>query len=166
MNKITFRLDTDFDLEFDFRLIGINSPLKNYRLCHFINKHTGINFMYGKEDHVDNRGNQKEKTPDELDYHVVPLLDKEKKCTKNHFKTYRYCTPDFEKEYYLISNRSEEGFYLLPEAAQFDEFLIIKHYINNEDILQLISEINHINEVVIAKEIDPKALKSKENLIF
>lgn len=166
MNKITFRLETDFDLEFDFKLIGISSTLKDYRLCHFINKHSGLNFVFGKEEPLDNRGNKKQYQKEELEYHIIFFTNKKKEKTAHHFKTYRYCTEDYEKEYYLICNRSLEGQFLLPETPNFDALLIIKHFIDNEDLSILLSDINQINGVLLVKEIDPKLLKSKENLIF
>lgn len=168
MNKIIqrIRLDIDFDSELEFQMIGINSHLKDYRLCHFINKKSNIELVFGKESHFDSLGNKKKKSEEDLDYHVVELSTKSKKPSKNHFKTYRYCEDDFEKEAYLISNKSEEGRLLIPEASHFDAFLIIKHYIDQDDFKKLLKNINAIKEVSIAKEIFPKTLKSKENLIF
>jgi len=55
---------------------------------------------------------------------------------------------------------------LIPENANFDYFLIIKHYIDDDDLKRIVDSINKIPEVVFAKEILPKKLKSKENLIF
>jgi hypothetical protein len=44
--------------------------------------------------------------------------------------------------------------------------MLIKHYIDEEDLEMLIERIRSIPEVMLIKEIDPTALKSKENLIF
>jgi len=166
LSKITFKLETDFDLELDFILIGISSVLRDYRLCHFINKYTGLKFVYGKEDYLDHNGNEKEKPKDELDYHILYETKKKKTPVENHFNIFRYHNASFEYEFYLLSNRSVEGAALIPEIISFDYFLIIKHFIDEEDLEALLENIKAIPEVLLAKEIDPTILKSKENLIF
>jgi len=156
----------DFELELDFSLIGISSPLRDYRLCHFMSKNTGLIFERGKENYIDHKGYLKDKDKDEMDYHIVFEKTKQKKTTKYHYSIYRYCDENFEFEYYLISNRSMEGNILLPELPNFDYFLMVKHYINQEDLSLIMDDIKRINEVLLVKELDPTSLKSKENLIF
>ena len=166
MSKITFKLETDFDLELDFVLIGISSVLRDYRLCHFINKHTGLQLVYGKEDYMDHNGHNKEKPKDELDYHILFESKKNKPVVKNHYNIFRYHNQTFDFEFYLLSNRSVEGAALIPEISSFDYFLMIKHFIDEEDLDALLENIKSIPEVLLVKEIDPTILKSKENLIF
>ncbi|TJY68286.1 IPExxxVDY family protein [Sphingobacterium alkalisoli] len=167
MNKITFKLETDFDLELDFILIGISSSLRDYRLCHFINKYTGLKFIYGKEDPIDHNNNLKNKSQEELDYHIIYEKSKSKKKDNiHHFPTYRYCNDSFEYEFYIMNNKSIENGFLVPEAANFDYFLIIKHFIDEEDLEKLIDNLKKVKDILLAKEIDPITLKSKENLIF
>ena len=157
----------DFELELDFSLIGISSTLRDYRLCHFMSKNTGLTFERGKENYIDHKGYLKDKDKDEMDYHIIFEKSKQKTATtKYHFGIYRYCDENFEFEYYLISNKSLEGSVLLPELPNFDYFLMVKHYINQEDVNALMEDIKKINEVLLVKELDPTALKSKENLIF
>ncbi|SFS59812.1 hypothetical protein SAMN05660206_103100 [Sphingobacterium wenxiniae] len=159
-------IDFDFDSELDFILIGISCPLRDYRLCHFISKYSSIEFVRGKEDYIDHKGYAKEKDKDEMDFHIVYEKTKLKKVSKSHFSMYRYCDENFEFEYYLLNNRSIEGTLLISELPNFDYFLLIKHYIDDEDLRGLIEEIKNIPEVLLAKELDPSSLKSKENLIF
>lgn len=167
MNKVTFKLDIDFDSELDFNLIGISSSLRDYRLCHFINKHTGLNFIYGKESPLDHNGNLKNKSPEELDFHVLyDTKGKSKIENIHHFQMYRYCCKNFDYEYYIINNKSQENGVLIPEVANFDYFMIIKHYIDSEDLMTLIDNMKSIDSIMLIKEIDPTILKSKENLIF
>ena len=163
MNKVTFKLDLDFDLELDFTLVGISSSLKDYRLCHFINKHTGLKFQFGKESPIDHNGNIKSKPQEELDYHIIT---EKSKTLNHHFPMYRYCCEHFEFEYYIINNKSLENGVLIPEIANFDYFMLIKHYIDSEDLIKLIDNLKTINEIMLVKEIEPTSLKSKENLIF
>lgn len=159
-------LDLDFDVELDFVLIGISSTLRDYRLCHFLYKHTGLAFIRGKEDYIDHKGYTKEKDKDEMDYHIVYERNKQKELLKHYFTIYRFCDDSFEFEFYILNNRSLEGTLLLPELPNFDYFLIIKHYIDREDVHRLLADIKAINEVILAKKLDPASLKSKENLIF
>ncbi|WP_246163457.1 IPExxxVDY family protein [Sphingobacterium humi] len=166
LSKITFKLETDFDLELDFILIGISTVLRDYRLCHFINKATGLQFVHGKEDYIDHNGNKKEKPQDELDYHILYESKKNKPSIQHHFITYRYNNQTYDFEFYLLSNKSIEGGTLIPEIMSFDYFLLIKHYIDEEDLEALMDNIKNIPEVLLVKEIDPTVLKSKENLIF
>ena len=165
MNKVTFKLDLDFDLELDFTLIGISSSLRDYRLCHFINKHTGLLFQFGKESPIDHNGNIKTKPQEELDYHII--TEKIKNNISTHsYPVYRYCCESFEYEYYIINNKSLENGVLIPEMASFDFFMLIKHYIDREDLNKMIDNLKSINEIMLVKEIEPTSLKSKENLIF
>jgi hypothetical protein len=91
---------------------------------------------------------------------------KNKPSIQNHFNIFRYHNPTFEFEFYLLSNRSVEGAALIPEISSFDYFLLVKHYIDDEDLDALLENIKSIPEVLLVKEIDPTILKSKENLIF
>ena len=144
VNKITF-LKAEFDLELDFKLVAINSTLKDYRLCHFINKLAGLKLQRAQEEHN--------------------ITDSAKKSTY-FFTLFEQVTEDYEIEQYLLSNKGIQGGLLIPENSNFDYFLIIKHYIDDDDLKRIVDSINKIPEVVFAKEILPKKLKSKENLIF
>lgn len=101
-----------------------------------------------------------------MDYHIIFENKKGKGKTSHHFTVYRCCNETFDYEYYLASNRSKEGGVLIPEATNFDYFMLIKHYIDEEDFQTLQKNIKNIHNILLVKEIDPTALKSKENLIF
>lgn len=140
MNKVILKLDFDFD----FVLIAISCTLKDYRLCHFINKHTGLELAKAK------------------DYSVfIPEFNEV--C---EFSCYQYFPEDFETEFYLFSNKGEDNGYLIPELRTTDYFIIIKNFIDDEDLESLIDGLNGIPDVVVATTIDPEKLKSKDNLIF
>ena len=166
MSKVTFKLETDFDLELDFVLIGLSSSLRDYRLCHFVNKHTNLQLTHGKEDYIDHKGIPKEQSRNEMDYHIIYEQKRGKTATTQHFKTFRYVNTTYDHEYYLISNRGEEGGLLIPEAPNFDYFILIKHFIDRDDLKNLIDSLKSVVDILLVKEIDPIILKSKENLIF
>lgn len=82
-----------------------------------------------------------------------------------YFSRYFYLIPESETEFYVLANKGTEGF-LVPEMKRVDFFLLIRNYIDKEDVRDIISGLNKIPEVLVAAEVDPRKLKSKENLIF
>lgn len=139
MNKITLK----YELDLSFKLIAVNCPLKDYRFCFFVNKYTHLDLV-------------------KVDDHETWIS----KQSSLFFSKYSYINPIQDTEFYLIGNKGIEGGYLIPEMRSMDYFLLIKEYIDEEDLIQMIDFLNQIEAVVVAKEIDPTKLKSKENLLF
>ena len=139
MNKITLKLELDFD----FIVLAITTSLKDYRLCFHLNKFSPANFIL----------------VDEL---ALPLSDNH---TVALFNRYTYLPENCETEFYLLSNKSSEGL-LIPEMNRVDYFLVIKNFIDKEDLEAWITHLKQIPEVLAAVEVDVKKLKSKENLLF
>lgn len=140
MNKVLLKSDFDYD----FILLAISCPLKDYRICHFINKFSGLEFEKAKD-------------------YILQLPPYSSVC---RFSTYRYFIEQTDTEFYLIANKGEEEGLLIPEMRNTDYFIIIKGFIDEEDLTGLIDAINAVPEVVVASEITPEKLKSRENLIF
>ena len=140
MNKVTLK----YELDLDFVLIAITSSLRDYRLCYFINKVTGL------------------KLQKMTDYEIgmPPPVG------SASFSLYANVDETDDTEYYVLANRGVEGGMLVPEMRHSDYFLIIKNFIDEEDLTELLDRIAAIAEVVSANEISPQKLKSKENLIF
>ncbi len=139
MNKLTLKLELDLN----FKLLGITCQLKDYRLCYYINKLTGLK-LAKTEDH-------------EIDYlNRQPLF----------FSRYLFVPPLGETAYYLLSNRGVSGGLLIPEMKGSDYFFLVKNFIDDENLATLHQAIVQIKEVLTATEIDPYKLKSKENLVF
>lgn len=141
LNKVTLK----YELDLDFILLAITSPLKDYRLCHYINKYTSLNLYKSETEHTVYLGNNNE---------------------ESHFSRFVYMENDAETEYYVLANRSCEGNFLIPELKTTDYFIVIKNFIDDEDLEALQEGLNAIPEVLVASEISPEKLKSKENLIF
>jgi hypothetical protein len=139
LNKLTLK----YELDIDFNLIAITSPLKDYRLCYYINKVTGLD-LYKVEDH-------------EI-------------WVESQRPTYfgRYTCEDVNNDtfYFLLNNKGVEGGILIPEMKVTDFFLLVKNAIDEELLQWQITQINNLADVVVASEIDPHKLKSKENLVF
>ncbi|MGV3683984.1 MAG: IPExxxVDY family protein [Daejeonella sp.] len=139
MNKTILK----FELDLDFVLIAITTQLRDYMLCYKINKQLGTDFT---------KINDLEmlfSTDEELFY----------------FSRYFYMIPESETEFYVLANKGTEGF-LVPEMKQVDFFLLIRNYIDKDELRDILSGLNRISEVLVAAEVDPRKLKSKENLIF
>jgi len=82
-----------------------------------------------------------------------------------YFSRYHYQIPETETDFFLLANKGTEG-YLIPEMKRVDYFILIKNYLDEEDMESFLDGINKIPEVVVAAEVNPEKLKSKENLIF
>ena len=139
MNRTTLK----YELDLDFVLLAITSPLKDYRLCFKVNKELQIDL---------NR-------LDDLE------LSLNAGSPTNYFSRYIYIEPHNEIEFNLLANKGTEGF-LIPEMKKVDFFLLIRNYIDSDELRQVIAGLNRIPEVLVAAEVDPKKLKSKENLII
>ncbi len=133
-----------FEIDLDFVLIAVTTSLKDYRICYLINKSLNFNFV---------------KTPDlQIDIYQgggAPVL----------FSLYHYNWETTETDFYFIANKGSDG-YLIPEMKKADYFLLIKNYIDETDLDNIISSLNKIPEIVAAVKIDPKKIKSRENLLF
>jgi hypothetical protein len=132
-----------FELDLDFVLIAVTTSLKDYRVCYLINKH--LNFNFTKSDDL------------AVDIHIgaAPV----------YFSLYQYSWEASETDFYFIANKGTDG-YLIPEMKKADYFIMIKNYIDEDDLDNLVSGLNRIAEIVAAVKIDPKKIKSRENLLF
>ncbi|MDB5116716.1 MAG: IPExxxVDY family protein [Mucilaginibacter sp.] len=132
-----------FEIDLDFVLIAVTTSLKDYRICYLINKHLNFNFVRTNDLSVDIHQGE-------------PAV---------HFSLFIYNWEASETDFYFISNKGSDG-YLIPEMKRADYFLMIKNYIDESDLDNLISSLNRIPEIVAAVKIDPKKIKSRENLLF
>lgn len=129
-------------LDFDFKLLAVTSPLKDYRLCFAINKFTGFDFRKAEDL--------------EISFKNTP---------KKFFSMYVYYPENIECEFIILANKGTEGF-LIPEMKEVDYFIIIKEFIDEEDMDLFLSQLKTIKEIQAVVELNPEKIKSKENLIF
>ena len=132
-----------FEIDLDFILIAVTTPLKDYRICYLINKCLDFNFTKSADLAID------------IYQGAAPV----------YFSLYHYNRGAGETSFYFISNKGPGG-YLIPEMKKADYFFMIKNYIDEADVEKLISDLNRIPEIVAAVKIDPKKIKSRENLLF
>ncbi|HEY1023945.1 MAG TPA: IPExxxVDY family protein [Sphingobacteriaceae bacterium] len=139
MNKLILKFEPDLD----FILIAITVPLRDYRFCYKLNKQ--VNREFCRIGELELQFNAEEE----------PFF----------FSRYYFQDQQTENDFYLLANKGSEGF-LIPEMKTVDYFLLIHGFFDEDDLQHLLTQINKIPEVLVAAEVDPKKLKSKENLIF
>ena len=125
-------------------LIAITSAQKDYRIGYLVNKYLSFNFIRVAD----------------LEVNIYP--------TSAHgvlFSMFEFYWEASETFFYLIANRGTDGL-LIPEMREADYFLMIKNYIDDTDLDDIINGLNKIPEIVAAIKIDPKKIKSRENLLF
>jgi hypothetical protein len=132
-----------FEIDFDFVLIAVTTSLKDYRVCFLINKYLNFNFVKNDDLEVD------------ISPGSEPVL----------FSLYRYSWETTDTDFFFIGNKGSDG-YLVPEIKSADYFLMIRNYIDDNELDTIVSSLNKIPEIVAAVKIDPKKIKSRENLLF
>lgn len=163
MAKHTLEIEYDFD----FLLIGISSHEKDYRICWALNNKLGLNLV--KQDSFE-------------------IKDK-KASTPSYFSFFNEVNEEAFREYSVIANFSEnkklaiaentlfgmddggssdhsENNLLIPEQKQMNYFFILRGELEDEEVNELLKQIKSIDIVLTAVRIDPKSLRSKQNLIF
>jgi len=138
LNRFTLK----YELDLDFVLVAITSSLKDYTLAFKINRQISHDFARMEDLSVPNASSG-----------------------HSFFSRYFYQLPESETDLFLLANKGTEG-YLIPEMKNVDYFILIRNFIDQEDLDHMLGGINRIPEVVVAAEVDPGKLKSKENLIF
>ncbi|MGF1922593.1 MAG: IPExxxVDY family protein [Bacteroidia bacterium] len=139
MNKTYLKLSLDLD----FVLIAITASLKDYTLCHKINKN--LEFDFEKID----------------DHEIYYNIDEDPLA----FSRYHFFVEEGEINYYLVNNRNSEGF-LIPEMNKVDFFMIIQQFLAKEDLDFILGRLNKLTDIQVAAQINPLKLKSKENLVM
>ncbi|MGB5262941.1 MAG: IPExxxVDY family protein [Lutimonas sp.] len=157
MSKI---LSIDFEYDHDYTLLGIHTPLEDFRLAFLINDKLELKLRKYKED-----------------------LDLYLKNEKSSFSIYIFDDTHKMMTWSLITNKnitketsiSQSGnlfddppiqSYLIPEKKQVDFFLKMDSQLAYEETKELINKIKTINQIVTLYTIDPNDLKSRDNLIF
>lgn len=136
-----YQLEVTYD--YSMLLIGISCHAKDYRLCWAVNQQLGLKLEKAEDD--------------------IEIIHKPKNRTSAH-SVYHYFDEENHTEYTLVQNKGDVGF-LVPEQHQADYFLLIRDNFDNE-LTDMIAKLRGIDFILMAFEVDPNALKSKENLIF
>ncbi len=100
-----------FEIDLDFVLIAVTTSLKDYRICYLINKYLNFNFI---------------KMPT---WRLIFCPGRD----RYFFQYIHYNWEASETDFYFIANKGSDG-YLVPEMRKADYFLMIKNYIDENDL--------------------------------
>ena len=132
------------DYEYDFRLIGLTTFLKGYRLAWEINRALSITLV--KQSDL-----------------VVGFKNKEEKS----FSYYAFQSPNNRLK--LFKNKASENdpgkYFLIPEFPHYD-FIILAAMDEQYSDQQLLDLLKTIPDVQLVARIPMEGLKSKSNFIF
>jgi hypothetical protein len=158
----------EIEYDYDFVLIGISSHEKDYRFCWALNNK--LKLELSKKESLE--------------------IKRKKQTTPSYFSFFTFDDKDQYKEYSVLANFSEskslaitedtlfgkagklkaddqrENEFLIPEHKQMNYLFVINGEMEDEEVQEIIRQIKEIDIVLTAIRIDPKTLRSKQNLIF
>ena len=138
MSKLVLELEYDFD----FFLLGVSSHVANYRLAWGMNQQFELDL----------------ERVDDIDLSFGPHK-------KGKFSLYRFDDEESYTTFHLIANRCNVG-YFIPELKQIDYFIQYWGPMSNKEMDNFKNELRKIPSVLTAIAINPKELKSRNNLLF
>jgi len=145
MSKL--KLNTD-GIEDDFfsgtHLLGIMTPVKNYRFIWQVNANTGFDFRLNTEVEIQLK----------------------RKGRNYFFSVYQFWQTECELEHFIYYNQFE-GEYLLPEFKHLDFLWLMRgNVITDEDFLSVQNKLKAIEGTQLVTELTQEKIKNKGNLIF
>lgn len=134
------------DYDYDFRLLGLISPAKDYKLAWCINKALAIKLIKNQDLKIEFVNNKQLI----ISNYIFETENSTLRLLKN--KTLEYTDPAFA--------------FLLPELKNFDYFIILEDEAGAFSLTDIITKIKNIPLIQYIAKLDTDKLKSKENLIF
>jgi len=129
---------------FDFELLGIVSPIREYRMAWLVNKELEINLVKA----------------DDLE---LEFLSSEKLEIAQYFLSLPHGFIQLLKNKAL--NSSQQLAYLIPELKNLDYFLLVQDETEQLDLSNFMEKLSRNPLVQSIVRIDISKLKSKENLL-
>ncbi len=159
-----YKLVLGDDIKDEFTLIAIHCTVEAYKMAYLINNHLALQLHRLREDLEFSKVNVEITFPqfefeDNNEYITYNLL-------ANKCKTISAGTVASGE---LFEEESSEEFvthYVLPELKTVDFLLKITSDYKQVSLRKLLLDINEINEVISAYNIETNTLRSKNNLIF
>ncbi|GAB2993202.1 IPExxxVDY family protein [uncultured Cyclobacterium sp.] len=133
-----------FETTFDFDLLGLVAPLKDYKLAWLINTTLGIRLK---------------KTED---YHLEFLNQPDLIISQFMLKKEHGFIQLLKNKSYPVGGRSR---YLIPELLSMDYFLLCQDFTDEVDLNTYIDALSNVSGIHSIVKIDTIKLKSKENLL-
>ena len=131
------------DLSTDYKLVGISSSLKEYKLCYHLNNLLSCDFR---------------KVSD-------LIFEPTDRTRKIQFSVFKAGEEDDKNQFIVFTNKNLQDV-LLPEISNFDYVLQIHGKCEDDNLKNLVSGIKQFPEVVMTAEIPLKKIKSKERLVY
>jgi len=131
------------ELSTDYRLVGIASSLKEYRLCHYLNQLLHCDF----------------KKLEEL------FFEPKDRTRKIQFSVFKAENEEDKTTFTVFTNKNL-GDFLLPEVNNFDYILQVSGKYADGEMKQLMTEIKKFPETIMCTAIPLKKIKSKERLVY
>ncbi len=133
----------EVEYNYNFYLLGLVSPIKDYRLCWALNKGCEMDFVKRSDLEINSKQHKK-------------LV---------YFSIFEYIDEVDQSQYNVITNK-RNGEYLIPEMKEADYFFMIRGYAQDSDKTELLKAIRSNPDIQAVFEVDPESLKSKQNLIL
>ena len=135
--KITNELTTDY------KLVGIASSLKEYKLCYHLNTFLNCDFR-------------------KLTDLIFEPTDRTRKI---QFSVFKAGNEADQNQFVVFTNKNLQDV-LLPEISNFDYLLQVHGKYEEEELKNLIAGIKQFPEVMMTAEIPLKKIKSRERLVY
>ncbi len=130
-------------MEFNYRLIGVASSLKEYKFCYHLNQLLSVDFI-------------------KLNDLVFQSTDRTRSIQFGVFKA----GDEEDKNQFFVFNNKNLGEVLLPEAMNFDFIMQIKGECSEKEMAAIVEGIKSFPEILVCAEIPLKKIKSKERLVY
>jgi len=131
------------DIFNDYKLVGIATPLKEYKFCFHLNALLGCDFSKLKD----------------------LIFQSPNRKRDIQFSVFKSGTEEDKNQFYVFANKNLQDI-LLPEISNFDYLIQIHGKYELEEIAKLMQGIRNFSEVVMAAEIPLNKVKSKDRLIY
>jgi len=127
----------------DYKLVGVASSLKEYKLCYHLNSLLSCDFK-------------------KLNDLVFEPTDRSRKI---QFSVFKAGSEEDKNQFMVFSNKNLNEV-LLPEISNFDYILQIHGKLEADEIKNMMEGIKQFPEVMMTAEIPLKKIKSKERLVY
>ena len=131
------------ELSIDYKLVGLASSLKEYKLCYHLNNLLNCDFR-------------------KLNDQTFEPTDRSRVIQFSVFKS----GEEQDKNQFIVFSNKNLNEVLLPEISNFDYVIQIKGKYSEDEMSALMNGIKQFPEVVMTTEIPLKKIKSKDRLVY
>ena len=137
MPRTILRIEYDYD----FYLLALVSPIKDYRLCWMLNRSCDLDLKKQGDLEINSHKNKK-------------LV---------YFSVYK---DDINQAHYNVISNKLMGEWLIPELKEADYFMMLRGNTSVKERESLLEKVKMDPEIQMAFEVNPTKLKSRQNLLL